>query len=144
MAKLLLLGLVASASAFIAPQTSTRGLTVVSVSRPQLKAAKKANRLRPKKSRPSDINRAPPPYNTEPQFYEGRPDEYVRAQRREFARGVVVSEGDDSFDKNAHIASIVSALEAQGEYDNTDAAADAEIMAAVKYPDAAVAAAAMA
>ena len=88
MAKLLLLGLVASASAFIAPQTSTRGLTVVSVSRPQLKAAKKANRLRPKKSRPSDINRAPPPYNTEPQFYEGRPDEYVRAQRREFARGV--------------------------------------------------------
>ena len=55
-----------------------------------------------------------------------------------------MSEGTDSFDKNAHIASIVSALEAQGEYDNTDAAADAEIMAAVKYPDAAVAAAAMA
>ena len=62
MAKLLLLGLVASASAFIAPQTSTRGLTVVSVSRPQLKAAKKANRLRPKKSRPSDINRKAPEY----------------------------------------------------------------------------------
>ena len=131
MAKLLLLGLVASASAFIAPQTSTRGLTVVSVSRPQLKAAKKANRLRPKKSRPSDINRAPPPYNTEPQFYEGRPDEYV-----------VVSEGDDSFDKNAHIAEVLASIAAQ-EYDNTDAAGDAQIMESIKYPDAAVAAAAM-
>ena len=53
-------------------------------------------------------------------------------------------EGADDFDKDAHVAKIVAELEAQEDYDNTDEAADAEIMAAVKYPDAAVAAAAMA
>ena len=42
--------------------------------RRQLKAAKKANRLRPKKKMPSDINRKPPPYDVEPQYYEGRVD----------------------------------------------------------------------
>ena len=42
--------------------------------RRQLKAAKKANRLRPKKKMPSDINRKPPPYDVEPQYYEGRAD----------------------------------------------------------------------
>ena len=32
----------------------------------QLKGAKKANRRRPKKHRPSDINRKPPPYDPNP------------------------------------------------------------------------------
>ena len=82
---------------------------------------------------PSDIHRAPPTYNVEPQYFEGRPDEYT-----------VEAEGSDDFDTNAHVAKILADLEAQAEYDNTDAAADAEIMAAVKYPDPAVAAVAMA
>ena len=46
---------------------------------------------------PSDINRKPPPYDVEPQYYEGRPDEYV-----------VESEGSDDFDKNAHIAKVLA------------------------------------
>ena len=48
-------------------------------------------------------------------------------------------EGADDFDKDAHVAKIVAELEAQEDYDNTDEAADAEIMAAVKFPDPAVA-----
>jgi len=108
-------------------------LTPCYVHRPQLKAAKKANRLRPKKKMPSDINRKPPPYNVEPQFYEGRPDEYV-----------VEVEGSDDFDKNAHIAKVLADLEAQADYDNTDTAEEEKIMAAIKYPDPAVAAVAMA
>ena len=56
---------------------------------------------------------------------------------------IVVSEGDDSFDKNAHIAEVLASIAAQEEYDNTDAAGDAQIMESIKYPDAAVAAAAM-
>ena len=55
----------------------------------------------------------------------------------------MVSEGSDDFDKDAHVKKIVADLEAQGDYDNTDEAADAEIVAAVKYPDSAMAAAAM-
>lgn len=39
----------------------------------QFKAAKKANRYRPKKHRPSDINRKPPPFNPEPLRAEGLP-----------------------------------------------------------------------
>ena len=101
--------------------------------RRQLKAAKKANRLRPKKKMPSDINRKPPPYDVEPQYYEGRPDEYV-----------VESEGSDDFDKNAHIAKVLADLEAQADYDNTDAAEEEKIMASVKYPDPAAAFVAMA
>ena len=41
---------------------------------------------------------------------------------------IVVSEGDDSFDKNAHIAEVLASIAAQEEYDNTDAAGDAQIM----------------
>mmetsp|Transcript_1462 Transcript_1462/g.4312 ORF Transcript_1462/g.4312 Transcript_1462/m.4312 type:complete len:85 (+) Transcript_1462:1-255(+) len=82
---------------------------------------------------PSDINRNPPPYDVEPQYYEGRPDEYV-----------VESEGSDDFDKNAHIAKVLADLEAQADYDNTDAAEEEKIMASVKYPDPAVAFVAMA
>ena len=78
MAKLLLLVALAGSAAAFAPSAVGRSSTVMMVHRPQLKAAKKANRCRPKKSMPSDINRTPPPYNVEPQFYEGRPDEYVR------------------------------------------------------------------
>lgn len=37
----------------------------------QFKAAKKADRCRPKKRRPSDINRKPPPFNPEPMLAEG-------------------------------------------------------------------------
>lgn len=37
----------------------------------QFKATKKANRYRPRKHRPSDRNRKPPPYNTEPLRAEG-------------------------------------------------------------------------
>ena len=103
------------------------------IHRRQLKAAKKANRLRPKKKMPSDINRKPPPYDVEPQYYEGRPDEYV-----------VESEGSDDFDKNAHIAKVLADLEAQADYDNTDAAEEEKIMASVKYPDPAAAFVAMA
>jgi hypothetical protein len=112
---------------------NTGPLTPCYVHRPQLKAAKKANRKRPKKKMLSDINRKPPPYNVEPQFYEGRPDEYV-----------VEVEGSDDFDKNAHIAKVLADLEAQADYDNTDTAEEEKIMAAVKYPDPAVAAVAMA
>ena len=101
--------------------------------RDKLKAAKKANRLRPKKKMPADINRKPPPYDVEPQYYEGRPDEYV-----------VESEGSDDFDKNAHIAKVLADLEAQADYDNTDAAEEEKIMASVKYPDPAAAFVAMA
>lgn len=43
----------------------------------QFKAAKKKNRLRPKKHRPSDINRKPPPYNVEPLLAEGLPEAYT-------------------------------------------------------------------
>ena len=82
---------------------------------------------------PSDINRKPPPYDVEPQYYEGRPDEYV-----------VEAEGSDDFDKNAHIAKVLADLEAQADYDNTDAAEEEKIMASVKYPDPAAAFVAMA
>jgi len=108
-------------------------LTPCYVHRPQLKAAKKANRLRPKKKMLSDINRKPPAYNVEPQFYEGRPDEYA-----------VETEGSDDFDKNAHIVKVLAALEAQADYDNTDAAEEEKIMASIKYPDPAQATVAMA
>ncbi|CAH0371017.1 unnamed protein product [Pelagomonas calceolata] len=134
-----ILALAVGAGAF-APTTITRPSTALAVHRPrvaapntQLKAAKKANRLRPKKKMPSDINRKPPPYDVEPQYYEGRPDEYV-----------VESEGSDDFDKNAHIAKVLADLEAQADYDNTDAAEEEKIMASVKYPDPAVAFVAMA
>jgi len=116
-----------------APSVTHRPATALAVHRPQLKAAKKANRLRPKKKMPSDINRKPPPYDVEPQYYEGRPDEYV-----------VESEGSDDFDKNAHIAKVLADLEAQADYDNTDAAEEEKIMASVKYPDPAAAFVAMA
>merc|ERR1719270_2312673 len=105
------LALACGAGAF-APSTLSRPKTALAVHRPQLKAAKKANRLRPKKKMLSDINRKPP------QYYEGRPDEYV-----------VESEGSDDFDKNAHIAKVLADLEAQADYDNTDAAEEEKIMA---------------
>lgn len=101
------------------------------VKRPQLKGAKKANRLRPRKSRLSDIYRKPPAYNVEPQYYDGRPDEYT-----------VLSEGDDNFDKNAHVKTILARLETEEPYDNTDPEEEARIVAAVKYPDPAFAEAA--
>merc|ERR1719472_684877 len=68
---------------------------------------------------PSDINRKPPPYDVEPQ-------------------------GSDDFYKNAHIAKVLADLEAQADYDNTDAAEEEKIMASVKYPDPAAAFVAMA
>ena len=82
---------------------------------------------------PSDINRKPPPYDVEPQHYEGRPHEYG-----------VEAEGSDDFDKNAHIAKVLADLEAQADYDNTAAAEEEKIMASVKYPDPAAAFVAMA
>ena len=72
--------LAASCAAF-APSSVGRPATSLGVHRPQLKAAKKANRLRPKKHAPSDINRKPPSYAVEPQYYEGRPEEYVVPRR---------------------------------------------------------------
>ena len=41
-------------------------ITIEAAKRAQLKGAKKANRRRPKKHRPSDIHRKPPSYNVEP------------------------------------------------------------------------------
>lgn len=43
----------------------------------RLKAAKLKERRRPRKHRPSDINRKPPPYNVEPLRAEGLPSEYT-------------------------------------------------------------------
>lgn len=122
----------ACASAFVLSPAPTSSSVVMMVKRPQLKAAKKANRKRPKKSRPSDIYRKAPEYNVEPQYYEGRPDEFT-----------VISEGDDDFDKYAHIKAVIERLEAAEPYDNTDADEEAKIIAAIKYPDPAFAAAAM-
>lgn len=45
--------------------------TIEAAKHAQFKAAKKANRCRPKKHRPSDINRKPPSYNVEPLRAEG-------------------------------------------------------------------------
>ncbi|CDF35147.1 unnamed protein product [Chondrus crispus] len=42
----------------------------------QFKAAKKAERYRPRKHRPSDINRKPPPFDPNPLGAEGMPDPY--------------------------------------------------------------------
>jgi hypothetical protein len=123
--------LAVSCAAF-APSSVGRPATSLGVHRPQLKAAKKANRLRPKKHAPSDINRKPPPYAVEPQYYEGRPEEYV-----------VEAEGSDDFDQKAHVAKVLQDLEAQADYDHTDAAAEEKIVASIKYPDPAVAFVAM-
>ena len=68
------------------------GLTGAMVHKPQLKAAKKASRNRPKKKSPADRNRRPPEYNVEPQYFDGRPDEIT-----------LVSEGSDAFSKADHI-----------------------------------------
>eukprot|EP00629_Pelagomonadales_sp_RCC1024_P018849 CAMPEP_0119261432 /NCGR_PEP_ID=MMETSP1329-20130426/1505_1 /TAXON_ID=114041 /ORGANISM="Genus nov. species nov., Strain RCC1024" /LENGTH=134 /DNA_ID=CAMNT_0007260995 /DNA_START=79 /DNA_END=483 /DNA_ORIENTATION=- len=123
----------ACAGAFAPARPAPARLEPLNVHRPQLKAAKQWNRCRPKKYMPSDINRKPPPYNVEPQFYDGRPEEYV-----------VISEGSDDFDKDAHLAKVLADLAAQEDYDNVDEAAEAEILAAVKYPDPAHAVVAMA
>lgn len=45
--------------------------TIEAAKHAQFKAAKKSNRCRPKKHRPSDINRKPPTYNVEPLRAEG-------------------------------------------------------------------------
>eukprot|EP00916_Digyalum_oweni_P018153 GHVL01030493.1.p1 GENE.GHVL01030493.1~~GHVL01030493.1.p1 ORF type:complete len:255 (+),score=38.40 GHVL01030493.1:151-915(+) len=44
---------------------------------PKLKGIKWANQKRPKKTRPSDINRKLPDFNTEPHIYLGAPPEYT-------------------------------------------------------------------
>ncbi|PXF41204.1 hypothetical protein BWQ96_09059 [Gracilariopsis chorda] len=51
----------------------------------QFKGTKKAYRTRPKKHRPSDINRKPPPFNPEPLRAEGLPPvmEIVKAEDAE-------------------------------------------------------------
>ena len=106
---------------------------VMMVKRPQLKAAKKANRCRPKKKYPSDIFRKPPSFDVEPHLYDGRPEEYT-----------VLEEGKDDFDKNAHIAAVLKRIAEEEQVDNTDPELEAEIIKAIKYPDPAFAAAAMA
>jgi len=127
----------ASAAAFVlntqSDLSSARTTPLQMVKRPQLKAAKKANRKRPKKHRPSDINRTPPTFDPEPHLYEGRPPAYT-----------VLKEGSPDFDKNAHIAAALERLAAEPEYDRTDPEMEAKIMAAIKYPDPAQAAVAMA
>ena len=78
--------------------------TVVGMSaHAQLKGAKKANRRRPKKSRPSDINRKPPPYDVEPQFVEGREPEWS-----------LLEEAPANFDAKAYVAKLVAEVEAEG------------------------------
>ena len=85
MGLLRVLALAGAAAAFAPARPAAPALTPMHVHRPQLKAAKQWNRCRPKKHKLSDINRKPPPYNVEPQFYEGRPEEYARRRRRNFA-----------------------------------------------------------
>lgn len=119
------------AAAFV-PQAPLKTSTSVSVKRPQLKAAKKHNRRRPKKTRPSDIHRKPPPYNVEPQFCEDRPPEYE-----------VLELGSDDFDAKKHIAELQATLAAEPDYDYTDHELEAKIIASVPYPDYAQAAAAL-
>ena len=85
----------ATCNAFmLSTQRNARSVEMM-VTKPQLKGAKKAHRCRPKKHAPSDINRTPPTYNVEPQYFDGRPPEYT-----------VISEGADDFDKKAHIIMI--------------------------------------
>mmetsp|Transcript_3159 Transcript_3159/g.12074 ORF Transcript_3159/g.12074 Transcript_3159/m.12074 type:complete len:160 (+) Transcript_3159:49-528(+) len=125
---------VAAPPSVLAPHRPAPATTVMMVKRPQLKAAKKANRRRPKKHRLSDIHRTPPPYNVEPQYCDERPPtEYT-----------VLEEGSDDFDKKAHIAAALERLANEEPYDNTDPELEAEIIASIKYPDPAKAAAAMA
>lgn len=118
------------AAAFV-PQAPLKTSTSMMVKRPQLKAAKKANRKRPKKTRPSDIHRRPPSYNVEPQFCEDRPAEFE-----------IIAEGSDDFDAKAYVAEVQARLAAEPDYDNTDHELEAKIIASIPYPDYAQAAAA--
>jgi hypothetical protein len=54
-----------------APSTTYAPLEIYAAKHAQLKAAKKANRLRPKKHRPSDINRKPISHHPEPHLKDG-------------------------------------------------------------------------
>lgn len=55
----------------------------------------------------------------------------------------VIKEGSDDFDKNAHIAAVLKRLAEEPYVDKSDPEEDARIMAAVKWPDPAVACANM-
>mmetsp|Transcript_8492 Transcript_8492/g.10368 ORF Transcript_8492/g.10368 Transcript_8492/m.10368 type:complete len:90 (+) Transcript_8492:234-503(+) len=73
---------------------------------------------------PADIFRKAPSFDVEPHLYDGRPPEYE-----------VVSDGSDDFDKNGHIEAVLARLAAQDEYDNTNEKEEAEILAAIRFPD---------
>lgn len=51
--------------------TSSQRLVIKAAKHAQLKVTKEHERRRPRKHRPSDINRKPPPYNPEPERAEG-------------------------------------------------------------------------
>lgn len=58
-------------------QTTYAPMEILASKHARLKAAKLKNRRRPKKHRPSDINRKPPPFNVDPLHMDGLPEIYT-------------------------------------------------------------------
>ena len=77
------------------------GVVVSMSAHAQLKGAKKKNRRRPKKRRPSDINRKAPEYDVVPGLSD-KPKEWS-----------LVSEPPANFDADAYLAQIKAEVEAQ-------------------------------